>query len=204
MNQQINLFQPIFRKERKLLSFETMLQICAVVLIALAGLYAYGWWHTQQLNGDVARLQKQHQKRLAQLERVSREASKRPAQTQVQDEIARLQAELKAERYILSLLDGDEVGQATGFSEYLQIFTRRVVQGMWLKEFVVYDGGDHMLIRGGSVSADLVPKFLKGLSQEPQLQGMHFSVLQMARDKPNKSWIEFVLSSREIVEPLEQ
>jgi hypothetical protein len=98
----------------------------------------------------------------------------------------------------LSLLQEDEVGQTTGFSEYLQIFTRRVVPGLWLKEFTVYDSGANMLIRGGSVSAELLPQFLQGLSQEPQLEGLQFSVLQMGRDEDNEAWIEFLLASQEI------
>lgn len=202
VNQQINLFQPIFRKERKLLSFEALIQICAVMVIALILLTGYGWWQSKGLDAQVAQLKKQHDARLEMLQQVTSEASKQSSNDETQKEIAQLQAELDAERYILSVLGEDEFGQTTGFSEYLQIFMRRVVQGMWITRFTVFDSGDNMLIQGGSLSADLIPEFLQGLSQEVQLQGMHFSVLQMARKEPNKAWIEFNLSSKEIEESL--
>lgn len=203
MNQQINLFQPIFRKERKILSFEALLQTGGLIVFTLAVIYGYGLWNNQGLQGDIRGLKKQHDERISMLERVSREASKYSEDNQTQEEIARLEAELVAERYIVSLLGKDKFGKALGFSEYLEIFSRRVVQGMWISKFSVFEDGKHMLVQGGSLSAELLPTFLQGLSEEPALKGLEFTVLQMARDEPNRAWIEFVLSSQELIEPLE-
>ena len=203
MNQQINLFQPIFRKERKVLSFEALVQICGIMIAALAALCGYGMWSNSGLSTEVSGLKKQHSERITMLERISREAAKRSSNDEVEKEIQRLESELAAERYIVSLLSKDmlgkdQLGKALGFSEYLEIFSRRVVQGMWISKFSVVDGGQHMLIKGGALSAELVPLFLQGLAEEPSLAGTEFTVLQLAREDANRAWIEFVLSSKEL------
>jgi hypothetical protein len=203
MNQQINLFQPIFRKERKVLSFAALVQFSGIMLAALAALYGYGIWSNSRLTIDISGLKKQHDERIKMLERVSREAANRSGGDEVEKEVQRLEAELSAERYIVSLLGKDKLDKSLGFSEYLEIFSRRVVQGMWISKFSVFDGGKHMLIKGGALSAELLPLFLQGLSKEPSLTGMEFTVLQMARDESKQAWIEFVLSSKELESSVE-
>ena len=210
MQQQINLFQPIFRKERKILSFDALLQISGIVLVALALLYAYGSWHNGRISKELGGMKIQHDERIAMLERISREASRRSNQDRTGEEIARLQAELAAERYIVSLLIIDKKGEektakaksreAAGFSQYLEIFSRRVVKGMSISQISVFDGGVHMLIKGKVSSADLLPEFLTGLGDEPLLNGLEFSVLRMSREESGKDWIEFMLSTNDLPE----
>lgn len=188
------------------MSFGALIQICGIVIVALAALYAYGAWHNGLISKELSGLKKQHDERIAMLERISREASKRANDTSVEEEVARLEAELGAERYLMSLLSNEKAGKKIagmagkdlGFSQYLEVFSRRVVQGMWINQFSVYGGGEHLLIKGGALSADLLPEFLRGLSEEPLLNGMEFTVLQMRRDKTRSQWIEFVLSSKEL------
>lgn len=195
MNQQINLFQPIFRKERKILSFIAMVQICVIVLAALAAISGYSWWQTVSLKRDLAGLKQQHQIRLAQLARTTREIAKLHREDQSQSEIDRLEQELRAERHILAVLDGKQLRQIKGFSSYFESFSRQVVNGMWLTGFDVAEGGQSVQIRGSSTEPALVPRFLQGLSREKQLQGTEFSVLQMLREQDNYSWVDFVVSA---------
>jgi hypothetical protein len=203
MNQQINLFQPIFRKERKVLSSAAFVQICGIMIAALAALYGYGSWSNSGLTIEIRGLKKQHDERITMLERISRQAANSSNGDEVAQQIQRLEAELAAERYIASLLGKDKLDKALGFSEYLEIFSRRVVQGMWISKFSIFDGGEHMLIKGGALSAELVPLFLQGLSEEPSLAGLEFTVLQMAREESNRAWIEFILSSKELEAPVD-
>jgi len=195
MNQQINLFQPIFRKERKILSFVAMVQICMIVIAALLAISGYSWWQTLSLKRDLAGLKQQHTVRLAQLDKVTREVARMKDRDESQTQIERLEQELEAERHILSVLDGKHLRGIKGFSSYFESFSRQVVQGMWLTGFDVANGGQSVQIRGSSTQPDLVPQFLKGLSNEKQLQGTEFSVLQMLREKDDMSWVDFVVSA---------
>ena len=195
MNQQINLFQPIFRKERKILSFNAMVQVCLIIVVALGGIGGYGWWQGQDLKKELVSLKAQHGERIAQLEMISRESSKLRSKDQTENEISRLEQELKAEQYILSVLDGKQLRQIKGFSTYFESFSRQIVKGLWLTGFDVAQGGMSVQIRGSSVEPEYVPQFLQGLSKEDQLTGTEFSVLQMLREEANYNWIDFVLSA---------
>lgn len=195
MNQQINLFQPIFRKERKILSFVAMVQICLVVVAALLAIGGYGVWQSLTLKHQLVSLKQQQQQRLVQLNKATQEVAKLKNKDQSQTQIVRLERELEAERHILSVLDAKHLRGIKGFSSYFESFSRQVVQGMWLTGFDVENGGQAVQIRGSSTEPDLVPRFLQGLSKESQLRGIEFSVLQMLRVKDNLTWVDFVVSA---------
>ena len=56
MRQEINLFQPIFRREKKVFSAAAMLQILGVVAVALGVIYAYGQWQLASARAEIVRL----------------------------------------------------------------------------------------------------------------------------------------------------
>lgn len=195
MNQQINLFQPLFRKERKILSFSAIIQVCLIIVAAFTAISAYSMWQVRGLQHNLDRLSAQYQQRLAQLEGITREANTLQVNNTTQSEIQRLEQELNAERRILSLLDGKHLRHIKGFSSYFESFSRQIVNGMWITGFDVAQGGQSVQIRGSSIEPELVPQFLQGLSNERQLSGTQFSVLQMLREDMNYQWIDFVLST---------
>lgn len=198
MDQQINLFQPMFRKERKLLSFAALLQLGAIAVVSLLAIYAFAWMQIVSLEDDLNSLANQHTVHIAQLERVSRELSQRNAEDTVPSEIKRLEAEIEAERYILSVLSSDLQQQSEGFSSYLEGFSRQIVRGMWLTGFKVINNGSSMLISGGALSPDLLPQFIQQLSNEPVLVGTQFNSLQILREEPQHTWIDFKLYAGDI------
>ena len=57
MSQQINLYQPIFRRERKVFSAATIAQATLVVAAGLAAIYGYASWKMRGLNREVAMLE---------------------------------------------------------------------------------------------------------------------------------------------------
>lgn len=195
MNQQINLYQPIFRKERKILSFGALVYACVMVAATLLAISGYGWWQAMALQREIGILEAQHKGQVAQLERITREVTKRVSADHTQNEILNLEKELQAERYILSVLDGKQLRNIKGFSAYFQSFSRQIIQGMWLTGFTVAKGGKTVEIRGSSLEPGLVPQFVQGLSNETRLKGTRFSVLQMLREEIEYQWVDFVLSA---------
>jgi hypothetical protein len=198
VDQQINLFQPIFRKERKLLSFLALIQLGAVALVSLLAIYAFAWMQVVSLEDDLSMLSKQHTIHLAQLEQASRELSARDAEDTVPGEIKRLEAEIEAENYVLSVLSSDLQQQSEGFSSYLEGFSKQIVRGMWLTGFKVVNSGSSMFISGGALSPDLLPMFIQQLANEPALTGTQFNSLQILREEPQHSWIDFKLYAGEV------
>src|SRR5258706_453055 len=61
MYQQINLYQPIFRKQRQIFSATTLAQVLGVVAAALLLLYGYGLLQVRGLEAQVVQLEGREQ-----------------------------------------------------------------------------------------------------------------------------------------------
>lgn len=181
MYQQINLYQPIFRKQRQIFSAVTMLQSIAVVAAALLAIYAYGWRNVTQLEAEVTRLEGREATYAAQLARVdpSLTAGRR---AEVDAELARLGATLEGQRRLVDLLREQPLGRAEGFSEYLAALGRQHTPQLWLTSFAVNGGTGAIELAGRSVSAELVPEYLQRLARESALVGQRFDRLEIERD----------------------
>ncbi len=57
MYQQINLYQPIFRKQRQIFSATTLAQLLGIVAAALLLIYGYGLLQVRGLEGEVVQLE---------------------------------------------------------------------------------------------------------------------------------------------------
>ena len=60
MHQQINLFQPVFRKQRKVFSATTLAQIVAAVLVLLIAILGHVRWTLAGMGRSAEALQQQH------------------------------------------------------------------------------------------------------------------------------------------------
>jgi hypothetical protein len=193
INQQVNLFQPIFRKERKILSFHALLQGMAAVLAVFALFYGWGWQKTQTMEGDVAQLQGQLDRQTEQLAELSLRVGQRKPDTSLQQELARLQQEAAARQEVVDALSNLRGAYTQGVSAYLESFARQAPQNLWLTGFSVLDGGEGLVIRGSALKPSLVPVFLQQLSTEPALAGTHFGLLQIQRQEKRRHWVDFTV-----------
>ena len=61
MHQQINLFQPVFRKQQKVFSARTLAQIAAAVLVLLLAILGHVRWSLASMGRSAEALQQQHE-----------------------------------------------------------------------------------------------------------------------------------------------
>ncbi len=193
VNQQINLFQPIFRKERKLLSFRVLIQACAAVLVVLTLMYGWSVQQTQQMETDLVQLKKQQTQFSTQLAEVSVRLSGMKTDTAPQLALASLEQEFAARQKVVSALKRVKNSYTRGVSNYLESFSRQAPRGVWLTGFTVQAGGEGLVIRGRSLQAALVPTFLQQLSSENTLNGTEFGLLQIQREKPGAQFVDFTV-----------
>jgi Tfp pilus assembly protein PilN len=181
MYQQINLYQPIFRKQRQIFSAITMLQSMAVVAAALLAIYAYGTWKVTRLEAEVALLEGREATHIAQLSRVdpSLTAGRR---AELDAEIDRLGATLLDQQRLVEQLREQPLGGTRGFSEYLAALGRQHTPQLWLTGFAVNGGTGAIELAGRSVSAELVPEYLQRLARESALVGQRFDRFEIERD----------------------
>ncbi len=193
IKQQINLFQPIFRKERKLLSFHALLQASGAIILLLLGLYGWGWQKTQQLQSDFISLQKQSQKQITQLNAIGIKRPDNQPELSLQQKLTQLEQQLLVERKTVAQLAQVRNSHSQGVSGYLESFSRQLPKGVWLTNFSVQAGGQNLIIRGSALKPALVPLFLEQLSAEATLSGTHFGLLQIERQKSDEKYIHFTV-----------
>lgn len=200
MTQQINLFNPIFLRQKKYFSFITILQGLALLLIGVLGFYAYATYHMGQLNEEVQDAGKRLEQEKNRLSRAGKEFGPRQKSKELETQVKELETQVREREEILGIQAGAE-GRV--FSEYLRAFARQSVNGLWLTSFSLSEGGNRMVIGGRALRADLVPDYLKRLGNEKIMRGQPFSSMDMKLTRVEKvgGYFEFNLRSVEPQQP---
>jgi hypothetical protein len=181
MNQQINLYQPIFREERKLFSLKTVALALGLVAVSLVAMWALGAHNVGKMDLAVTQLKAQQaaQEEMARAAGVLLDAQGSP--NAVQAEVQRLSGLLADRTNALNLLRGGAAGEPRGFAPRLQALARQHTEGVWLDELLLGGGPNGLVLRGRSVNPELVPKYLQLLTNEPELSGARFDAVVIDR-----------------------
>ncbi|OFZ65652.1 MAG: fimbrial assembly protein [Betaproteobacteria bacterium RBG_16_56_24] len=201
MSQQINLFNPIFLKQRKYFTLLTMLQALGLIVAGSLCFYGYAVYQVAQL----AKQSEEGSKRLnveqARFARYAGEFSPLRANQLLQDEVRKSEKDLAEQTKLVATLKSGSVGNTTGYSQYMRAFSRQAIQGLWLTGFKVTGDAAQISLSGGAVNPELLPAYIQRLGKEPAMRGKSFSTLQMQQTKAeaaNKSaarYVEFTLYS---------
>ena len=181
MNQQINLFHPIFRKEEKKFSAATMLQAGLLVLAGIVLMYGYSWWRTQALRGQLRDINSQHTAALARLNDISAKLPMRHGDPRLEQEVRDLEKRIQAVQQIRSVARADLFKGAPGYSEYLVALARQSTSGLWLTGLTIAGAGESLVLTGRTNYPELVPGYLQRLSAEHTLAGLQFEIFQLIR-----------------------
>lgn len=196
MSQQINLYQPIFRKEQKKFSAVAMLQAIGLVVGGVIIIYAYTWWQIGTLKSELKRSEQNQVAAAKRLVDATEKFGKPATASSLDAEITRLESELVAKQRIQEILKRGVFSNTRGFSDYFASFARQSVTGVWLTGFDITGAADQMTLAGRSTNPELVPRYMQKLSSEKTLSGIVFNVFQMNRPAPdakntNTNFVEF-------------
>jgi hypothetical protein len=181
MYQQINLYQPIFRKQRQIFAAATMLQAVGVVALALLGIYVYAFAQVGALEVAVVQLEGREKALLTQLTRIDPGlgANRR---AELDAEVRRLNATLLDQQRLIDVLRDQPLGGVQGFSGYLSALARQRTPELWLTEIGINGGTAAIELAGRSLSPELVPEYMQRLGAEPALAGQQFDSFAIELD----------------------
>lgn len=206
MSQQINLFNPIFLRQKKYFSIVAMLEALGLILLGTLLMYGYALYQVSQLEEQSAETARRYTDDQGRLSRYAAEYSPQQANQALQDELKSAEAALAAQQYVISTLKGGTLGNTRGYSEYMRAFARQVVPGLWLTGFTITGDGAQMSLSGGVLSPGLLPQYIGRLNREGVMHGKSFASLQMQQPAagsgnatPNR-YVEFSLQSVEASE----
>ena len=189
--QQVNLYQPMFRQQKKIFSAVTMLQICGFFLLVLGAAYGYNVHSLSPFKTELARTTAEFDRIAQRIEAVRTTA---PGQAEVklmEQEIARLSRELEDGRRLKQALATGSFGNTAGFSGYFEALARGHVDGAWLTGIAIAQGGGQLSFTGKTIDPELVPLYLRRLAEAPVFRKRGFNVLELARSEKENQLVTF-------------
>lgn len=201
MSQQINLFNPIFLKQKKYFSVLTMLQALGLIVFGAALFYGYAAYQVKLLAKQSEETSKRYAAEQLRFASFLNEFSPQKSNQMLQDELKKFETEMAAQKEVLDALKTGVIGNAGGYSEYMRAFARQTVSGLWLTGFAIEGDGAQMSLQGAVLSPQLVPSYIQRLNKEKIMRGKTFSFLQMQQPKAvsdqvaAKGYVEFSMRS---------
>lgn len=183
MSQYINLLGPAFRKQRQVLTLTRALMMTGLAALVMLALQAYDQQQIKGMREELASAQALAKAQQVHTDRIKGEGAAKKGTTVLDLEVQGFEKDLRAVRDNLMVLEGGGLGNRTGFSSYLQAFSRQAIDGLWLTGFTVAGSGN-VAINGRVIRPELVPAYIQKLNNEPVLQGRAFASLEMRRPAP--------------------
>lgn len=203
MSQQINLFNPVFLKQKKYFSVIAMLQALAMIALGSALFYGYAANQVQQLARQSDETAKRYASDQAKLARYTDEYSPSKSGLLLAEELKQAEAQVAMQQRIMQTLKSGAIGNTAGYAEYMRAFSRQTVSGLWLTGFNITGDAAQISMSGAVVRPELVPAYVRRLSREQVMRGKSFASLQI--QQPNTEvgkearYVEFTLQSVETV-----
>jgi hypothetical protein len=180
MSQQINLFNPIFLKQKKQFSASTMVQALGLLLTGVIAFYGYASFGTADLVQQADETARQYRQTKERLARTSARYAPKKADARLEAEVNDLQSLVTARQTMLGGLGNDVRTGSTSYAEYMRALARQSVGGLWLTGFKLGRGGAELEILGRALQPELVPSYIRRLGQERAMHGRTFDSLGMA------------------------
>jgi len=177
MSQQINLYSPLFRKQKKLFTALAMVQALGIVLIALVALYGYARVQVTELAGQARDSDTQVQAGLVRVKQIP--AVVPVDEKQLDARIVELEAKAQVTEQQAGAVAGPRGQQ--GYAEALRALARQRLDGVWLTSITLAGESGDLSLAGKALRADLVPQYIDRLTKDPAMQGRQFSTLAIER-----------------------
>lgn len=178
MSQQINLINPSLIKKKDFLTLVNIGLVYGAFCVLMLGWFGYA-------SNQVSVLTKKHDvvaSELVQLQegltQMTAARVPRAPNPNLQLQLAKLEAIEKMQTQILTAINQDKP-QALSLANYMHGLARQTVDGLWLTGFNIDQNVHTVTLRGRSLSADVLPHYMKKLGQDPVFMGQLFGGLQI-------------------------
>jgi Tfp pilus assembly protein PilN len=198
MSQQINLFNPLFLKQQKYFSVKAMSQAFGLILLGAALIIGFAQYQMSRLSLRSEEAKKEFAAAQVKFALYEKELSPQQSNAMLEEELQKLRAKIATNEEVLKTLKSGVMGNTLGFSEYMRAFSRQAVSGLWLTGFEIDQDGKQISLTGAAMTPQLVPAYIRRLSNEPIMRGKTFGALQIQQAKStgsNKNYLEFNIQS---------
>lgn len=179
MAQQVNLFNPVFLKQKRYFSAVAMAQAVALIVLGVLVIYAVQVRQTRALERVAVETQRQLDERKAQIAGFARKTSVDGSKA-LAAELQASEARLVERRSLLDDVRTGVGGDARGYSRYLAALARANTGGVWLIGVEVGGKSGDLVIKGRALESALVPAYIDALKRQPPFAGRRVGELKLA------------------------
>lgn len=181
MSQQINLFNPIFLKQKKIFTALPMAEALGVIVLGALLLTWYAGRSVDQLAQQAAAGKARVAERERRLVEATRQFAPRQKSAALAAEVAQAEAELASLHRVEAFLQQGTLGNSAGYAEYFRALARQHVPGLWLTGVTIVGAGTEIGVQGRALQPALIPQYIGRLKLEPVMQGKSFASLDIGR-----------------------
>lgn len=111
---------------------------------------------------------------------------------QIDKTLTALKKSIHSREQIGSIIEGQNLGNESGFSDHMIGFARQSMPTLSLNRIRVSRGGSFIELKGVTTSAEDVPSFIENLQSETSFSASQFGLMSVVND-PRTSFHEFAL-----------
>ena len=194
MQQQINLFQPVFRREAKVFSARTLAQVLILALVLIVAGVALLQLQLGRHTATRTLLDGQYRALESQLGKLEAQADSGQL-AELDARIKTLETQLTDGSAELGEIQQQVVARSRGFAPVFTALARHPLQGLWLTGIQLRD--DSLELTGTTLDPELLPRYLAQLSADTDLAPWSLTTVQMQRSTELPGQVQFTLSSSE-------
>lgn len=194
--QEINLYTADFRRSEQPLSARLIAGLSVGMLLVLMAVEAVAAWqlHSARSSLELFRAEEGVVSQRLQTLKATQRVDQRSG---IEQEIERLRGEVQRREALKMLIGGQNLGNASGFSQYLEAMARQASEDLSLTRISLLNGGGYLELEGWARRPEAVPFYLRRLREEASFQEVKFGVLGIEKDSEYSHKMQFHLGKPE-------
>lgn len=197
MTQYINLYQEQFHKKR---DWEKIGKLSAFFCFFI-GLFLINIYQLESINETEQKIfeaRGEYQEKEVIYKKLSSSANQKVKNMALESQVMRIKDLNREKQHALNMLDGDDIGNMSGFSLLLRGLGRQKdkVDDIWLTKLSIKNGGFDMQLSGKHSHPKNLLNFIKELDNEILFKGREFKQVKINKVNSKKNQIKFFLDTK--------
>ena len=190
------LFSPYLPRGGYRITAPVIARLCAIAAVLMAVWCGLEHHQLATLRGELATLQEQQTGIESRARELRQRLENQPGLPALAAQVEALGARRAGAAGLLDALARSQPGAQGRFSSVLEALAHRPVEGLWLREIHLSQGGRDLEFVGSGLEPGLLPRWLQHLERETAFNGTGFKVLRMNRPEQAPSRVDFTLSTQ--------
>lgn len=199
--QHLNLYGQIDRQVEPPFSARQQARLVAVAAVVMIAAYLALLLGASGTESELKKITAQQKAVAQELQQLKEQKARLENNPELDREVAALERDVAFRRRLMNTIAPEGRAPQGNFAEHLSGLARQHIDGMWLTEIQLQQGGQQMALLGQTKEPEYVPQYLQKLSGEAVFEGHRFRVLRIHVPEDRKDLHAFELRAKEVGTP---